>query len=276
MVIHDPRLASSRLHADLERLRVQAGLSWAKELKGLALVGLRDGMSILEVGSGPGFVTEQLLEAFPNCAVTALELDPDMCAVSRSHLSRQAPERLEIVEGSILMTDFADESFDFALARFVFQHLSAPDLAMSEILRVLKPEGTLAIVDVDDAIGGLVTPQLPAFEVVARRVRQVQAASGGDREVGRALWRRLADAGFSHLALDALVFQSHELGLQAFLPQYDPERYRAFVVPGGLTTDEWDNYRAAYAEFIVSPDAFILQLILLASGRKPYPVLCPQ
>src|SRR5437879_1823688 len=78
-----------------------------------------------------------------------------------------------------------------------------------------------------------------------------------------------ADAGYDHLSLDVLAFHSDELGLQAFLPQYDPERYRAFVVPGGLSADEWENYRQAYSQFLATADVLILQLMLLASRTKP-------
>jgi SAM-dependent methyltransferase len=265
----DPRLASSRLHDDVGRLKAQVGLSWSKEAKALCQIGLRDGMSILEVGSGPGFITELLLTDLPHCTVTAVELDPRMCEVARGQLAEQPGDRFEIVQSSILMTDLPDDSFDFALARFVFQHLSAPDLALVEILRLLKPGGRLAIVDVDDAVGGMLVPGIPAFEVAGRKVRQVQAGRAGDREIGRKLWRQLAGAGFSELGLEVVVFHSDELGLAPFLPQYAPERYRPFVVPGGLTPEEWQSYRAAYDGFIVSPNAFILQLILLASGRKP-------
>ena len=78
-------------------------------------------------------------------------------------------------------------------------------------------------------IGGLVVPGIPAFIQTARRVHHLQAGSAGDRQIGRKLWRLLAEAGYDHLGLDVLAFHSDELGLQAFLPQYDPERYRAFV-----------------------------------------------
>ncbi|HLZ28955.1 MAG TPA: methyltransferase domain-containing protein [Chloroflexota bacterium] len=267
--MEDARLASSRLHADVERLHAQVGLSWPKEVKVLVQAGLRDGMSILEVGSGPGFITESLLTGLPHCTVTAVELDPRMCDVARAQLANQPPDRFEIVQASILMTDLPDDTFDFALARFVFQHLAAPDLALLEILRLLKPGGSLAIVDVDDGVGGMVVPRGSAFDAVGLKVRQVQAGQAGDREIGRKLWRLLAAAGFTDLGLEAVVFHSDELGLDPFLPQYAPERYRPFVGAGGLTPAEWEGYRTAYASFVDSPDAFILQLVLVASGRKP-------
>jgi ubiquinone/menaquinone biosynthesis C-methylase UbiE len=265
----DPRLASSRLHADVERLRAQAELSWPREARALAQLGLQDGMSILEVGSGPGFITERLLEALPHCTVTSVELDPNMCDLGRSRLGGYLGERLQIVQTSILYTDFPEDSFDFAIARFVLQHLAAPDLAISEILRVLKPGGRIAVLDIDDDLGGLVVPNLPAFTQLAHRVRRLQASSAGDREIGRKLWRLLAEAGFGELGLEMVLFHSDDLGLEAFLPQYDPERYRAFVVPGGLTRDEWERYREAYAQFVAAPDALVLQMIMLAYGTKP-------
>jgi len=253
----------------VDRLAAQVDLSWNREASQLRRLGLEDGMSILEVGSGPGFITELLLAALPNSRVTAVELDPLMCDLARGRLARSLGPRLDIVQSSILYTALPPESFDFALARYVFQHLSAPDLAASEIWRVLRPGGRVAIVDVDDDLGGLVVPSSPAFTQLARRVRQIQANSAGDRQIGRKLWRLLADTGYVELGLDVLAVHSDELGLTPFLPQYDPERYRAFIAPGGLSTDDWEHYRQAYAQFKADPDAYVLQLIMLASGTKP-------
>src|SRR5258706_8305711 len=100
----DPRLASSWLHRDVERLRAQALLSWPREARALTQLGLQDGNAILEVGSGPGFITEQLLEALPHSTVTAVDLDPDMCDLARNRLAHRPGDRLEIVNASILYT----------------------------------------------------------------------------------------------------------------------------------------------------------------------------
>ena len=266
---HDPRLASSRLHADVERLEAQAALSWPRELCALKRIGLRDGTSILEVGSGPGFITRRLLDALPHATVTCVELDADMVAHARMLLSSYPEDRLRITEGSITFTNLPSDAFDFALARYVFQHLSAPDLAASEILRLLKRGGTLAVLDVDDDLGGLVSPSLPAFDVVAQRVREAQARAAGDRKIGRKLWRILSDAGYESLNLEAVLFHSDEIGLEPFLAQYEPGRYHPFVGPCGLTMDEWERYRQSYAQLLNTRDAMIVQLLMLASGSKP-------
>ena len=50
---------NDNIEKEIERLRGQALWGWDKESRNLNWFGLIDGMSILEVGSGPGFVTEQ-------------------------------------------------------------------------------------------------------------------------------------------------------------------------------------------------------------------------
>lgn len=239
-------------------------------MQALARLGLRDGLTILEVGSGPGFVTEALLDRLPAAAVTAVDLDPAMNELARARLSGHLGHRLEIVDASILNTNLQEESFDFAIARYVFQHLNAPDFAAQEIFHLLRPGAVLAILDVDDDLGGLVSPFKPAFAATAYKVQQVQAMRAGNRHIGRKLWRLLAGAGFEDLALDMVAFHSHELGIEPFLPQYTPERFRPFVIPGGLTEAEWEQYRDAYTELIAAPDAFILQIMFLVSGRRPH------
>lgn len=252
---NDPRLASARLHANVEHLRSQVALSWPREREVLERVGLRNGLSILDAGSGPGYVAEDLVGRFPAATVTALDLDP--------HMLRLVPEHPRITrsQGSILFSDLLDETFDFALARYVFQHLAAPDLAASELHRVLKPGGIVAIIDIDDALGGILFPHLAEFEAVERSIRDTQAKSGGNREVGRHLVRLLAEAGFQDVQLEAVLLHSDQIGREPFLGQYAPDRYASTAADPG--------YRAAFEQLMQEPDAIIMQLIMLATGRRP-------
>ena len=45
---------------EMERLRTQALLGWRQESRILTMFGLQDGMSVLEPGNGPGFITESI------------------------------------------------------------------------------------------------------------------------------------------------------------------------------------------------------------------------
>lgn len=63
------------LQTEIERLKVQALMGWDKEFRNLKWYGLENGMSVVELGSGPGFITQQLVNSLPDSLITALEID---------------------------------------------------------------------------------------------------------------------------------------------------------------------------------------------------------
>src|SRR5438309_8492116 len=88
------------LDKEIERLRDQALRGWEKESRNLAWFGLRDGTSVLEVGSGPGFITAQLLALYPNTHITCVEIDPDLTAPAEQYLrSKGLQGRYTIIQG---------------------------------------------------------------------------------------------------------------------------------------------------------------------------------
>jgi len=266
---YDASASHRDTQAEIERLRVQALLGWEKEARTLAWFGLRDGMSVLELGSGPGFVTEQLLDLLPSSVVTALEIDSGLLRRAESHLGHQAGERLRFVEASIMDTGLPDESFDFAFARLIFQHLPDPDGAAREVYRVLKPGGKLVISDIDDAVWGLADPTVPELQMLFHKYAGAQAAQGGNRYVGRRLWRILEGSGFRNLDLEAIATHSDASGIAAFEAQMDPDRLLPLVKAGWVSEEEFRRFRASRDEFLASPGPYVLMLGLMACGEKP-------
>jgi ubiquinone/menaquinone biosynthesis C-methylase UbiE len=254
--------------AEIERLAAQASLGWDKEIRTLEWFGFRDGMSILELGSGPGFITEHLLQRFPTSRVTAVDIDPSLLADARRHLGDRA-ERVDFVEARAEAIPLPDGSYDAAYARFLFQHLTDPGPAAAEAFRLLRPGGTFVICDVDDGIWGLVDPPVPGYATVMERIRNAQAARGGNRNVGRGLWAILREAGFEQLDLEVSARDSDALGLDAFLPMIDPDTLLPLVQAGLFTEREVEDLRGKRADFLAAPSPHILILDLMVGGRKP-------
>jgi ubiquinone/menaquinone biosynthesis C-methylase UbiE len=257
------------LESELERLRAQVLLSWEREARLLSWLGLRDGMRILELGCGPGFVTERLLALVPQARLTALDTDSEMLGRARKALAGDA--RVEFVQASAGATGLAAASFDFVLARYLFQHLPDPEAVARESLRVLRPGGRLAVVDLDAALWGIVDPAFPEVQRIYAKTGRAQAARGGDRLVGRRLWRMLRASGFDPVDLEAFVYHSDALGLEAFAPQIDPDRLLSFVREGFITPEEHAQVQEAYRRFLATPGAYVLMVGLLACGERPAP-----
>ncbi|HET9496415.1 MAG TPA: class I SAM-dependent methyltransferase [Chloroflexia bacterium] len=263
---YDVRKEHRDTESEIERLRAQALLHWEQEAAALTRFGLRDGMSVLELGSGPGFITEQLLRLVPGSTVTCLEIDSMLVERAREYLTGTGGDRLSFVNASIMDTGLPGNSFDFAYARFLFQHLPDPTASAREVLRVLKPGGKLVISDVDDALV-VFEPRLPEFELALARFAQAQAAQGGDRFIGRKLPRLLKGAGFRNPQIELPAFHTDVIGMEAALPQIDADRLLPLVQFGLLTQEEWDAARVARERFLES-DPFIMMALVMAGAEK--------
>lgn len=266
---YDLHASHRSVDAEIQRLAAQAREGWSKEARTLSWLGLKDGMSVLELGSGPGFITAQLLELLPNSTVTCIEVDPELLKQAEQYLEDKANHRVRFVEGSVMDTRLEANQFDFAYGRFLFQHLADPLGAAKEIWRVLKPGGKLAIHDIDDEIFGLFQPPLAGFSTVVEKFGQAQAARGGNRHIGRSLWPMLVDAGFRNLDLEVLAGHSGLRGVEPFLQQIHPDRMQSLVHMKLLSAQEFEHYRDSYAAFVDTPETFTLWLSLIVCGEKP-------
>lgn len=98
---------------------------------------------VLEIAIGTGLN----LQHYPSDArVTGLDLSPEMLEIARQrakHLGRSVNLR----EGDAHDLPFADSSFDTAVCTYSLCNVADPRAALSEMWRVLRPGGTLILVD---------------------------------------------------------------------------------------------------------------------------------
>jgi len=265
---YDVSTAHQDRDAEVARLADQASLGWDKEAAVLERYGFHDGMSILELGSGPGFVTRLLLDRFPQAQVTCVEVDETLIEDAKGYLSDDSG-RVTFVRASVDATGLPTGAFDAAYARLLFQHLPDPTAAAVETLRVLRPGAPFVIYDVDDDLDFVTDPVIPGLDAVLDRMAQVQAAQGGDRYIGRRMLRLLKAAGFEDLEMEAIAVNSESYGLDAFLHQFDPGRLTPLVQAGVVSQEETDQLIAQRTEFLAS-DPFIVFVFLTAGGQKPH------
>ncbi len=265
-----PEETYGALGPELRRLEAQVELSWEPERRLLESIGVRDGQDILEAGCGPGHFTARLLSWLPRSRVTALDVRADLL----EHLpavvaGARAGDRLRVVCGSVYDSGLAAASHDVIIARYLFQHLTDPAAAVAALGRLLRPGGLLAVIDMDAGLWGVAQPCVPALEEVYRKAEGLQTGRGGDRCIGRRLWRLLSRAGFEQCRLEAFVYHSDELGLDRFDAQMDTARLGPALAADLITPREFLQAEIAYRQFRGAADAFVLMLGLAAHGRKP-------
>ena len=113
-------------------------------------LGLRPGERVLDMGCGAG---RHAFEMYKRGAdVIAFDQDPDELATVREWFAAMrdtgevpAGAEADVKEGDALALPFADGEFDRIVAAEVLEHIHADVDAIKELVRVLRPGGTLAI-----------------------------------------------------------------------------------------------------------------------------------
>lgn len=100
---------------------------------------------VLEVGAGTG-LNFALYAPEKVTRVEAVEPDSAMLAYARNRLS-QAQVPLTVTQAAVEALPFADGMFDCAVATLVFCSVGNPARGLAEIRRVLKPGGTLLLLE---------------------------------------------------------------------------------------------------------------------------------
>ncbi|MFN8109330.1 MAG: methyltransferase domain-containing protein [Thermoleophilia bacterium] len=217
---------------------------------------LRPGMSVLDVGCGPGTITRDLAARVAPGLVTGLDADQGVVERARAEFGGGT---LEFRTGDVYALDAADATFDVVHAHQVLQHLSDPVAALAEMHRVLRPGGTLAVRDGDYAAFAW-APRLPGLDAWMDLYHGVTAANGGEADAGRFLPGWVRAAGFQDLRVSSSTWTYATPPDRAWWAGTwaDRARYSAFadqaVAYGLAERADLEEIAEAWREWAASPD----------------------
>jgi ubiquinone/menaquinone biosynthesis C-methylase UbiE len=106
-------------------------------------------MLVIEVACGAAHQGEAIAPRAGR--VVAADLTPEMLDVARRRLRDRSVDRLALTRADAARLPFPDDAFDLAFCRFAVHHFAEPREQLDEMVRVSRPGGRVAVVDLISA-----------------------------------------------------------------------------------------------------------------------------
>ena len=106
-------------------------------------------LDIIDIACGTGdFAIAEARKTCPGSRITGLDLSEGMLEIMRRKVAREGLDSIvEIRKGDSEKMDYEDCSFDRATIAFGIRNFENREVALKEILRILKPQGRLVILE---------------------------------------------------------------------------------------------------------------------------------
>ncbi len=116
------------------------------------MAGVRPGEVVLDMACGTGDLTQAFARRSPASLVIGGDFTPamlELAAHKRTRLDPRIAERVRYIEADATALPLDDASVDVVSIAFGIRNVQAPDLALAEFQRVLKPGGRAVILEFD-------------------------------------------------------------------------------------------------------------------------------
>ena len=125
----------------IERIMALGSGSWYRR-RALQRSGLRSGMRVFDIGTGTGLVAREAARIVGDPS-RVLGIDPSAGMVRNARV----PAGLQLLPGSAECIPAADAAADFLCMGYALRHISDLSLAFREFHRVLRPGGSLCVLE---------------------------------------------------------------------------------------------------------------------------------
>ena len=221
------------------------------------------GARVLEAGCGIGAQTVILAGRGPGARFTAVDVSAASLAEAEARVRDAGLTNVSFSRADILDLPFPPGSFDHVFVCFVLEHVSRPVEALTALRGVLRPGGTVTVIEGDHG-STYFHPHSPAAQAAVDCLVRLQRQAGGDALIGRQLYPLLVEAGF-----DAVQVSPRMVYVDASRPALvDGFTLKTFTAMVEAVRDQ------AVAAGLVDPAAFDDGIAALRRTAGPDGVFC--
>jgi SAM-dependent methyltransferase len=153
------------------------------------------GSIVLEAGCGVGAQTVILAGNSPRAAFTSIDISEESLAEAQLQVQEAGFTNVTFQHADLFDLPFASAHFDHVFVCFVLEHLHNPAGALDALMRVLKPGGSITVVEGDHG-SAYFHPDSDRARQAIQCLVDLQQQAGGDSLIGRRLYPLLVQAGY--------------------------------------------------------------------------------
>ena len=183
------------------RLRDQAGTLVELLHAGVAYPA---GSRVLEIGCGVGAQTLTLAERSPGARFTSVDVSEPSLAEARRRAGEAGLDNVTFARADVFDLPFAPGAFDHAFVCFLLEHLARPVDALLAARRLLRPGGTVTVIEGDHGSAYFHPDSADARAAIDCLVA-LQRRGGGDALIGRRLYPLMVEAGCRAVRVEPLM-----------------------------------------------------------------------
>ena len=232
------------------------------------------GERVLEAGCGVGAQTRILARRNPDAIFESVDISEESIEQARGVARQEGIENVTFRQADILSLPYKPASFDHVFVCFVLEHLPDPAFALKTFKQILKPGGSLTLIEGDHG-SGFWTPETGESRMAWKGLVDSQIGLGHDPNIGRGVYPLLNDAGFDIRDVSprwVYADQSNPVLLDGVINQIiAPMVYSAEKQVLGsalMKKDEWDRGLADIREVARHPEGTFFYTWFKGVGGK--------
>ncbi len=255
---------------EYQRLRDQALMWQSATEQVLDRIGLSPGMSVLDVGSGPGAVMRLMGDRVgPEGSVTGIDIDAGLGAQALSALRVEGGAKFAQIDADVLELETVPGApFDLVFCRLFLMHMQDPVAVLEKMQSWTKPGGVVAAQEFD--FGSIaIEPLCPPMAEFNRLFEGVFRAHGRNLRAGRQLPAQFDAAGIG--LPDGTLAEAKFLPLKdmaSMLVGVYQGLYAAGAELGIVDSARAEAFKADMAEVAEDGRYYCLTPILIAAWKR--------
>ncbi len=225
------------------------------------LPGLRPGMSLLDVGCGPGTITRDLATRVAPGRVVGIDASEAVLTEAAATATEADDGSVSFEVGDVFALRFDDASFDVVHAHQVLQHVGDPEAALVEMRRVCRPGGLVAARDADYPTFRFF-PEEPDIARALDAYGALTRVNGATWDAGRRLLQWCRSVGFTTIVPSASVWCFATPGERGWWGDLWADRFTRssmadqLVAHGIATSSDLHCFAAGWRRWAASPDGW--------------------